>query len=170
MCLSLKVSTNAMCNSVWKCVLFMDMKSKAHGICINWIYVSHLRFFKIFIFIFQTRLLSNLNLSIITYSFSGSIHVQRTGSSCCPIFFRVSWLYDPLSYPSCGLKAFVSLTIWYFDKLATKKKKNLITLWFFPPFLTYWLPSPWLTQRCSLTFFRHWKLQRMPQPSLKGSH
>lgn len=122
MCLSLKVSTNAMCNSVWKCVLFMDMKSKAHGICINWIYVSHLRFFKIFIFIFQTRLLSNLNLSIITYSFSGSIHVQRTGSSCCPIFFRVSWLYDPLSYPSCGLKAFVSLTIWYFDKLATKKK------------------------------------------------
>lgn len=112
-----------MCNSVWKCVLFMDMKSKAHGICINWIYVSHLRFFKIFIFIFQTRLLSNLNLSIITYSFSGSIHVQRTGSSCCPIFFRVSWLYDPFSYPPCGLKAFVSLTIWYFDKLATTKKK-----------------------------------------------
>lgn len=113
-----------MCNSVWKCVLFMDMKSKAHGICINWIYVGHLRFLKFFLKKFQTRLLSNLNLLIIADSFSGSIHVQRTGSSCCPIFFRVSWLYDPFSYPPCGSKAFVSLTIWYYNKLAKKKKKN----------------------------------------------
>lgn len=37
------------------------------------------------------------------FLFAGSIYVQRTSSSHCPIFLRFPWLYDAILYPSCFL-------------------------------------------------------------------
>jgi len=85
----------SMCNSVR--ILFLEMKSRTFGI----LHQMNL--------ILVTLIFISVSLAFDTYlsaCFSGSIHVQRTGSSNCPIFFRVSWLYDSFPYPTSCLKVF----------------------------------------------------------------
>lgn len=73
------------------------------------------------------------------YLFSGSIHVQRTSSSDCPIFFRISWLYDPFPYPTSCLKGFFfssnNLIVWWLRK---KEKEN----WYFGDTPVNFSPPP----------------------------
>lgn len=105
----------SMSNSVWEWVLFLEMKFRILGILhqMNLILVT-------LIFILDSLAFEPYR-QVSIYLFSGGIHVQRTSSSYCPIFFRVSWLYDPFPYPTSCLSFYFSSNnliyiFWYFGE------------------------------------------------------